>query len=187
MDLSSFHTFGRLCQVSDGGRRETVAQSTWASRGWTFQEAVLSIRRFYFTERPFFFESFGILGSESTLASWVRPESSTHDSCGVGASKSRRDWAQYLVPATCASELGLTLRYKPRCHPIRAACALRPRALAPLWPSFTLCIPPLETEIILNEVSATKWCCEPVSTLHPRGCIVFRSLYLRVRTWPWIT
>ena len=46
-----------------------VSTSTWASRGWTFQEAVLSVRRLYFTERQLIFESSNTLESETTSLS----------------------------------------------------------------------------------------------------------------------
>ncbi|KAF2667953.1 HET-domain-containing protein [Microthyrium microscopicum] len=41
---------------ADGKTRAAIQDSTWASRGWTFQEAVLSARRLVFTERELYYE-----------------------------------------------------------------------------------------------------------------------------------
>lgn len=45
---------------------DDIQSSTWASRAWTYQEAVLAQRRLFFTDRQVYFESSNMVESELT-------------------------------------------------------------------------------------------------------------------------
>lgn len=47
---------GRLLASTMRSSQETIGSSRWATRGWTYQEAALSKRRFVFTEEQVFYE-----------------------------------------------------------------------------------------------------------------------------------
>jgi hypothetical protein len=50
---------------------DDILESVWAKRGWTYQEALSSSRRVYFTHQDMFFESANMAESEFTSASPV--------------------------------------------------------------------------------------------------------------------
>ncbi|KAF2446763.1 hypothetical protein P171DRAFT_482843 [Karstenula rhodostoma CBS 690.94] len=54
-----------------------ITSSVWASRGWTFQEAIFSRRQLYFTDRQLVFQSMDFVESELTAGSNVQFDSSS--------------------------------------------------------------------------------------------------------------
>ena len=56
-----------LCWIN---MREMVAQSEWSTRGWTFQEALLSTRKLVFNDTQLYFQCNSMLSMEMVLWEW---------------------------------------------------------------------------------------------------------------------
>ncbi|KAM0812504.1 putative Heterokaryon incompatibility protein-domain-containing protein [Seiridium cardinale] len=55
---------GRQCLIAYDYSREEISRTKWATRGWTYQEALLSSRRLVFTENHVYFQCGAMLASD---------------------------------------------------------------------------------------------------------------------------
>ncbi|KAJ8516489.1 hypothetical protein ONZ45_g6205 [Pleurotus djamor] len=95
----------------------TLSRSAWGSRGWTYQEAMLSCRRLFFTEDQIYFECLEEVWPEDIISEHRRSPQSFHSSrfTGIGSLTFPRAPTQsWLQTSYTDTYMSIVNNYGPR-------------------------------------------------------------------------
>lgn len=125
--------------------QHAIACSTWATRGWTYQEGLLSRRRLVFTSTPVYFQCLSGYCDEALQGGFVtEPRRFAHGDSPFPPAPFRRECMDYSVAQACTDFSKRRLTYEE--DALNALLGMFSRLWVADGPSYHFCGLPFETK-----------------------------------------